>query len=635
VSPRHWALVASLACVALGCETDKVFVDHQDAPTDVAVLPGGAFFDGSVAVVANSGSGAITKLDLERFYRLDDTIEGLPLVERPARNPFEAAPPLAAGRGRRLDRIALATDGLGYVDVIATDVANFELLSLPWFVREGSGDLRFHEPTPPNPDDLVVRAPVGSPEIDVSALRVRPGRTTTERWTLVWDAERNSYAVEGSASGPQRARALPGVWYETDGGELGLQIEHGGSVPPDGTELELLTDSQLRSLELPGWPGDVEVVHDGRWAVTPATDLVSGDAWLVVVDLEAMREELRLALPPGSVPERSDWVADAGLLLVSDSGSSGLLHVADLSDPDPAGWILSALAVGRPSFDVALARDGSDLVYLADPGSNLVHVADLDSGVLVDAAPFSAAVDPIRLPTTLVQGLGASTSASLLRTEDAAGRRERSHVIGAVGSSGELFLIRSDLSCLVSEDRQGATVGDMVGVTAFLDTGPISDPILASDPVTGEVATLSRCGGLVEAGWWTFTYDEFEHSYRVRAGEAGDQETRAVEDQRYISDNGGLSVLIRSGTRSTTDGDRFQVRIDDGVSGMAVGEAPIEVEFFDLRPDVPDTGWAVARPRPVALVPAPGNDTVTWIDIENFGAIDPTGDAPGPVHIYH
>jgi len=97
-----------------------------------------------------------------------------------------------------------------------------------------------------------------------------------------------------------------------------------------------------------------------------------------------------------------------------------------------------------------------------------------------------------------------------------------------------------------------------------------------------------------------------------------------------------LSILIHSGEFPTTDGDRFRIFVNGRIAAMDVGELPADPTFFNLRSSQnPDEPWNDARERPVVLVPGPGNDTVTWIDIQHFADLDLTGDTPGPIHTYH
>ena len=616
VSSRLLALAACLALVPAllaGCDDqDRTFAQF-DGPVDVAVLEPG-IFEVPVAFVSNFRSGRVTKLDLKRTNVL--------VEDSPA--PWIPGPDLAFGADRALGEIALVS-GLDFVDVWVSDDFRDELLRAPFvdglddqgkpiWVRPGWTDVTWHDV-----DGSLIESDA-APEL--RGLRARPGRASTEAWTLTWRGR--AFEVEGSASGPQNLRAVPGTWYETDHDELAFSVALGGLPIQDGQSLRLQTWSGVESADSGGLVTDLLVSEDGQWVFASVIP-DEGPGEVVIWDAVGFVELDRLVLPEAAAPERLEMGRDEGVVWVADSAElpdgSGRLFRLDFVPGDLDTLAATPIHAPEPLIDVAEGRAPEvRLLFAAAAYSDAIWALDPVTGTPLDTNPITSGIDPTHV-RSIVSGLASSKRPIPTGDLDEDGTRFTAHGILATTFAGELYWVDAATGCQVFGSPAGAyldMLGDLTSLT-WTDVGYESTPQLVYDDASQRVVTTHPCGGVARTERWTFIYDEATQSYEVEASRSGVQQSRAFEGVRYFSDDGAISVLIMPGTLPTTDGDRWVFPINDGVTPVGLQELPgdplIFTELYDDR-----TGpWYLVKEREIAVVPHVGNDVVLWIDVQGQG----------------
>ena len=137
----------------------------------------------------------------------------------------------------------------------------------------------------------------------------------------------------------------------------------------------------------------------------------------------------------------------------------------------------------------------------------------------------------------------------------------------------------------------------------------------------------SSCGGVAQTERWTVTYDEIDGTYEVEGTISGLQETLAIEDQRYVSDDGAVSFTILAGNAPTTDGDTFIFNTDEGILRMdslvrpgsqytEALELPAEPVIFQYLAGPTGGGWDVRDERTFIMVPITNSDMVMRVRVK-------------------
>ena len=567
-----------------------------------------------MAFVSNFRSGRVAKLDLKRTTIL--------VEDSPA--PWVPGPDLAFGANRALGEIAVVS-GLDYVDVWVSDDFRDELLRAPFvdgldddgkpiWVRPGWTEVTWHEA-----DGTLIESGQ-APEL--RGLRTRPGRATTETWTLTW--RQKAFEVEGSAAGLQNHPAIPGTWYETDQEELAFTLALGGLPMQEGQTLSFDTWSGVESADAGGLVTDMLTSVDGQWIfVTVIPD--EGPGWVAVWDAVGFVELDRLVLPDTATPERLEAGRDEGVVWIADSAElpdgSGRLFRLDYVPGDLDTVAVAWLHVPEPLIDVAEGRHPDvRLVFAAAAYSDAIWALDPMTGAPRDTNPVTPEIDPTHV-RSIVSGLASMRHEVPTGQLDEDGTRLPAHGVLATTFSGEMYWVDGATGCQVFGSPAGAyldMLGDITSLT-WTDVGYESSPQLVYDDASQRIVTTHPCGGVTRTERWTFVYDEALQSYEVEGTRSGLQQGRAFEGVRYFSDNGEISVLIMPGTLPTTDGDRWVFPINDGVTPAGLQELPgdplIFTELYDDR-----TGpWYLVKEREIAVVPHVGNDVVLWIDIQGQG----------------
>jgi hypothetical protein len=615
--PRTAVLLLAAALVGCG-ETERTFAG-LDGPGDVALLEPGEFFEVPVAFVSNFRSGRVSKLDLKRTRLL--------VEDGPA--PWLPGPDLSFGADRALSEIALAQRP-GELDVWVSDDMHDQILRAP-YARTSEGALPvWTRPAlvgEPAFFDATGAAQTGAVPT-FTDLRVRPGRATTETWTLTWVGR--YYEVQGSASGLQRARLVPGAHMQTDASELALQIALGGLEPAVGDRIELTVESGVEAADAGGLVMDLRASLDGAW-IFAAVLADDGRGFVSVWDAVDFVELDRLPLPLGAIPEALALGVDEGVLWVADSaevGSGGRIHRVDFLPGDVQSLAVTTVAVPEPNVDVAEGRDPEAArVFVAAAFTDAVWMLDGLTYELLDLNTYTPEVDPMRLRAgslgtgSPVSGLAATPGPAKTWIVDERGERQTRYGVLATTFAGEMYWLDAATGCLIHDLPANAFLDIAAGneSSAFRDVGEPSSPVLSYDDLAESAVTTHPCGGVTLNEVWTFRYSEAIQAYEVTGSRSGEQARLAYEGERYTTDGGEISVLILPGTAATTEGDAWALPVNDGITPIPVQQLPGDPAVFTERYDDRSGPWWKLRERQVAIVPHLANDIVLWIDISGHG----------------
>jgi hypothetical protein len=194
--------------------------------------------------------------------------------------------------------------------------------------------------------------------------------------------------------------------------------------------------------------------------------------------------------------------------------------------------------------------------------------------------------------------------------------------------NGSLILLEGDTGC-AALNYEGPHVPLNQGFESiqFNDAGNISNPDMLEDVSTARKIQTSSCGGLVRTEEWSVTFDEVHGNWEVEGTISGVQEGRAIADQRYVSDNGGISFTMTTGVQPASEGDSFLFYTDEGILRIdAIDRAnsqeamPMELPsdplIFQYLAGPTGGGWDVVDERTFILLPITNSDLVIRVRIE-------------------
>jgi len=628
-----------LAVAASGCAVDPPLTPVFHGPEWIDVLDpaeGGPFWS-PVAFVVNTRGGTITPVDVRHGTAVSDQ-HGAPFL--PPRR-------VATGDARQLGQVVVWADPeSAEVRLLAADLAYGVLVEAP-YVR-GLGEDGAPLPIEPTATDPVATAADGGASgARVSGLQLRYGHTTTEDWEFTFDGA--AWTAVGSRSGRHTAEAVPGKPWTSDNRELELVLTGTAAA---GDTVRLRTDTELVEHDLGGMVLGLERVPGEDLAVIGVWDPAAEQGDLVLWDLRAAEELGRVGLAdritasglPGAGaqpwrfafgdPEVDDgappalYVADARLPLVwrvdLDLEAPADSAVSSLSTPGP---VAALAALGRaPDPEVGVA--GYHRLFVAPVDDTRVDVYDLQAERWVDVNPRDPGAG-LDLNSPVV-GLSPAPLPIRLIEESNHGARREDKVVAVTTFDGKLRLLQGEDGCLAI-DGQGARIAYDTGAlqVEFVDRGAPSNPVLFTDPDTARAVVGSQCGGIARDETWTLTYDGVAGAWQVEGSVSGPQLGFAREDERYTTDDGGISFLILAGTRPSTDGDSFVFILDDGVlelssvpdaSGQFVVpfDLPGPPRVFTMDAGPSGGGWDVDRTQVHALVPVTNSDMVVRVRLQGW-----------------
>jgi len=188
-------------------------------------------------------------------------------------------------------------------------------------------------------------------------------------------------------------------------------------------------------------------------------------------------------------------------------------------------------------------------------------------------------------------------------------------------------IVSGALTMLTSKMKRSGS--DSMDDIDFDDRGTLSTPTLHANEDTGRSVLASDCGGVVQTESWTVAFDALEGNWTVEGTRSGMQSSRAVEDERYLSDEGDISFVVLSGTHPSSDGDSFTFATEDGVlridSVLAPGtigsdalEIPAAPVVFAMDVGPSGGGWDPDPTQHYAMVPVTNSDIVLRVDLDGW-----------------
>jgi hypothetical protein len=314
---------------------------------------------------------------------------------------------------------------------------------------------------------------------------------------------------------------------------------------------------------------------------------------------------------------------DAGLVFVSDTGTN-TIHRIELLVSDPVLSSVSQIPLPFPVADLAhVAGEGFSHLFLGRSDRNEVVVWDLESQQQRDVNPTTPQVDGIQLDAPIL-GMSASRQDMALPETTGFGASYWDSTVAIATFAGELWLAEASTGCFVQTAVGPFAFTPTSG--SFFDEGSASNPTFEDGNGLGEEIEVSACGGIVRDEDWTLTYVEVLGAWQVEGSLSGEQGNLAIENQRYVSDNGSISFLIASGSAMSTQGDQlvFSTRAGLAVAGGDTdGDSTVEIPLenpgrpisFEWRPDLAEgESWYGAPPHQGFLWPIGNSDVALLVD---------------------
>lgn len=613
VTTRHLAIIGIVAAALVGCRDDELYDGAFDMPTAAAVLDpsigGPLAAHEPVGMVTNGIGGRIVLLALKqgRFLTDDDTAS------------FVRTNDLPTGGLRVLTSVAPYAPSSYQVDAFAGDSHFEHLVQVPWIV--GAEELQGGRTVPVEgyssfypPDETAATA--GATLVDVE---VKQGYTASEIWTVTFDGA--DWVVEGSRSGRQPTKAIPGQRFVAEERRIAFTLEGEGN---EGDVITVETWNGLVEHDIGGKPLQLLMADDQQDLATIVHDRVDDHPVLRWFDPAEGRVTAQVALPADSKPHRMVWdELDRTLLYVADAGRSAVWAVRQGS--------LGATEIPMPFpvLDVApMSGDERNALFVVQDDGRTVWLYDLDTGEFVDQNPLLEGTQGMTFDSP-VQGIDALYPTHLQPEYDDDERRSSGRSVAVTLARGSVAFIHEDSGCLVQDSLGPRSSSEStLGETANDYEPNFEDefgPYLALNGASGRHVLVNPCAGVAQSDSWTLRYDQVIGGWRVYSELRGEQQGVAYEDERYVSDAGEVSFTVRAGPVPSIDGMAFTFIVDAGVAeanGDADGDGEREVTLavpgdpigFRYEVGRRDGSWYRVDERALVLVVAGSDDAVGRID---------------------
>lgn len=599
----------------LGC-LDTVGLEGDFAgPDGAAILDAdrGPFSE-PVAFVSNQRRGTIVPLDLKHGWNL---------AENPSAS-FIEAPHIATGAQRVLGTLAVWAPDTQTTTLYVADAFTGTLLEVPYVIASSDAGIETVRPA-------LVADPVASGAATVSKLELRRGRAATEDWTLTY--YNGDWRVEGSRSGLQSRHARFLEPFQSDDGSIELMLD---GQADNGDTVTFSVDTGVVEHDLGGVVEDLLALPEAGLLLASVLNLDTEASALVAFDPAAGAVVGEIPLPVGARPWRMSAARSSDVLYVADSQASVVYEVL-LDATDVTGSAVRSISLEAPAVDVAWqAGEGYEHLFVAEYGNASVRIFDVLADAWFDVNPATPEVDGIYTETHVI-GLGPSLAPVRLQHTSDWDARPEDHVVAMTTYEGVVLIAEGATGCLILDENGPTTT--TAGATLFDDVAPESNPSMSTAGATGTSIQVNTCGGISKSETWAVTYDQAQGNWVVQGAVSGKQVGRAYEDERYVSDGGEISFLIRAGTLPSSSGDQFgfsvlagfvEINGDRNNSGIAdLGDVTIEA----LARPIPytylagpeDGGWVAVNRKVGVVVPNTNGDNVLRVDL-NAAQIDTVWD---------
>jgi hypothetical protein len=578
--PVALALLAS-------CLQPEIYTGAFDVPVAIAVVQpevGGPFLE-PVGLVANRHGGNVVPLALKqgRFLSEDSTVS------------FLRGNPIPTGALRLLASVAATAPSVDEITVWAGDERFGTLLRLPWILdcaAEPDRDECAADRIPGVPVEVGLRVrAVSAPDgLSLADLDGKRGYTATETWTITYDGA--AWWVEGSRSGRQPVPAETGVWWSAEQHRLSFTVRDPQGRARAGDAFVVETDTGAREIDVGGAPVALLATDDQR---SLAVIVERTDGGVVLGWLDPETELLApVALPADAAPGRLTFAED-GALLVADRARPAVWEVEPGATTPAREHVLP-----WPVLDVA--ELGGVLHVTPLDGRSLWRV-DRATGELLDTNPVTPGVQGLALTANVI-GLEAIRLPYDMPEYDDSAIRRRGRSVGVSLSSGAVVFVHEDSGCLVQSSLGPRTVYDPNSIyqdyaTSFDDV--LGGPILEQNGASTRHVIVNDCAGIAPAEQWTLRYDEVRQGWVVTGSYSGEQRELAREDERYVSDEGQVSFLVRAGTLPSRDGWTIRFSIDSGVAAATTSSSDVFLRqvAVGVSGDLTAARWRAGLPGPI------------------------------------
>ena len=543
------AILLGLGLGTWGCSDNQVSQGVFRRPAAIAVLGVGdnSPFSEPVGFVANGDDGQISMLGLASGRFLSDD----PHVS------FLKGSQLATGRSRQILAAAAYAPSAEAVSLYALDAAFEQLLFVPYVVGlQAAGhpiEARLQTSEP-----LFVDSDASGGEVTFETFSAVQGRVATEDWTLRYDGEQ--WGLAGTRSGLIDEPIEHGQTVEME--KAGFSFHLLGD-PTQGDTLTFSTDSGLREVDVGGLPLTLAIAPDQQSMALTVMNQETGAVALKWFDPLTRHIRGSVELAEGAYPGKMAFFEDSQTLLVSDRALPVVWSV------DVQTQQATALALPWPISDLALLESETrDSLYVLPHNENAVWLYDLSSDSLVDLNPHTPALDG-RLFTSPVQGIDSVPLDFQWAETDDNDEPLSGRAVAVSLFAGRVVWMEEYSGCLVHDNygprtRRASQYAEMGDVEFNYDGVPYA-PYLEANAVNNRAVQVNACGGIAHSEQWQLTYRQNLQAWEVRGSLAGVQQALAIEDQRYSSDDGAVSFVVRAGGTPSQEGWEITFDVLEGV----------------------------------------------------------------------
>jgi len=641
-------LILAAVLLVAACTETLPYEGAFDIPVAASVLPteSGPFSE-PVGFVANAHGGQINQLALKqgRFLTDDDTAS------------FLRTNPLPTGSARLLTSSAVwAEPDSERIFVFAGDKSYGTLVRVPYIVRVGKDGFPVEGWEDPETGEIFegpqISEPIGTGTVKFDRKPfAKHGYTSTEDWELAFDGQ--VWWVTGSRSGLQRDPAYPGEPFQGARRNISFTVSK-KPKPVAGDTITFSTDTGLVEYDVGGSPLALSLSSDQTILAMIVQDEIA--ARTVVRWFDPVTESVTSTspLPTDASPSRITWAPDGSAIYTADNrrsafweipvdGSPPIEHpmpwpTIDVAVMDPlpsSGSGTSTTATGSTAAEAESQRITAPTAYVVPYDARSVWVVDLATDSLIDVNDSVPGVQGL-FTGSAVRGIEAIQIEHLYQERDNEDQRLTGRSVGISLHSGRVVFMEPGTGCLLRDELgPRSQIQGQFGSSTDFETNFSTEtfgPFLEQNGLNSRHVLVNPCAGIARDELWSLRYDQNQNAWLVTGSISGEQEAMALEDLRYISDDGSVSFVIRAGGTPTEDGWTITFSVTEGAlsaNGDLEGDGELEFNvamagdpvFFDYVAGYQNKQKNLKTHRAMLLLPAEASNKVGRVNPE-IGAIE-------------